>query len=103
MGAAKACNHARSGLTQKVNVQKGGSFKLIKRVLTEMSGQLRNLGLICRCASVLSQLLCIKYRRDNVRQRARVDGLDQVPVKAGLGGSHPIHFRTVAAQRNEFY
>ena len=45
-GAAKACNHARSALTQKVSTQNATIFNLIKRVLIAISGQLRNLGLI---------------------------------------------------------
>jgi len=43
-GAAKACNHARSALTQKMKGQKVVTFKLIKCILTEISGQLRILG-----------------------------------------------------------
>ena len=45
-GAAKACNHTSGALTQKVGVQTAKIFKLIKRILIVISGQLRIQGSI---------------------------------------------------------
>ena len=40
-GAAKACNHTGSALTQKVDVRTAKIFKLAKRILIVIGGQLR--------------------------------------------------------------
>jgi len=50
-GAAKACNHTRSALTERVISQTAKIFNLIRRILIAISGQLRILG-----SSVLRRL-----------------------------------------------
>ena len=43
-GAAKACNHTRSALTEKVNAKNANIHNHFKRLLITISGQLRILG-----------------------------------------------------------
>ena len=62
-GAAKACNHARSVITQKVNGQNAVIFKHIKCLLVEISGQLRILGLSKKGDVSSGVMFCHEPRR----------------------------------------